>query len=268
VTVNSVTDQGRIWGAVAGSRQSTHASWSSPIYREILARLELPRGARFLDAGCGSGDNTGIAVDLGLKPFGLDPSAPMVEAARARLPGATIEIASMEKTPFADGFFDGVAAVNSLHFTSNPLKALRELHRIMVPGGRLAVNSVGPREEFHLEAVVRRLLELVPRERRHEDIFIDPFRIAAAGIVELLMRECGFEVQSVVYVDCPMRFDTFEQASGGMSNIGLFRAVAECVGAAAAMNAVRPILEANRAADGTVVLGAMARVVVAAKPHS
>jgi SAM-dependent methyltransferase len=65
----------------------------------------------------------------------LDPSAPFVDAARARLPGVDIRLAGAESIPFEDDSFDVALAELVVHFMSDPVAGLREMRRVTKPGG-------------------------------------------------------------------------------------------------------------------------------------
>jgi ubiquinone/menaquinone biosynthesis C-methylase UbiE len=97
-------------------------------------------GMRALDVGCGTGALTAALADrLGVENVsGVDPSAPFVEACRARLPGADIEIAGAEQLPFADGAFDAVLSQLVLNFMSDTKQGVDEMKRVTRPGGTVA----------------------------------------------------------------------------------------------------------------------------------
>jgi SAM-dependent methyltransferase len=97
-------------------------------------------GAHVLDVGCGPGALTSELVRrLGAGAVtAVDPSEPFVEAARARHPGVTVERASAEELPFAEGVFDAALAQLVVHFMSDPVAGLREMARVARRGGVVA----------------------------------------------------------------------------------------------------------------------------------
>jgi ubiquinone/menaquinone biosynthesis C-methylase UbiE len=98
-------------------------------------------GARALDAGCGTGFQSALLGALGWRTHGVDVSAGLLAVARRRLPGAALALASVEALPYPDGRFDAVVCCGStLSFVDDPARALREMGRVLRPGGRLLLD--------------------------------------------------------------------------------------------------------------------------------
>jgi SAM-dependent methyltransferase len=106
-----------------------------PDVHEVVACRFVAEGfARVLDVGCGEGELARHLPD-GVW-VGLDNSRMMLERAP---PGSVLGEASA--LPFADESFDGVAILYVLYHLSDPRRALAEAHRVMRPGGLIAVAS-------------------------------------------------------------------------------------------------------------------------------
>lgn len=119
-----------------------------PVARDILAKAALQPGERVLDVACG----TGIVARLALQKVGdtgtvtgLDINPGMLAVARSIVP-ESIELheAGAEDMPFADESFDVVICQMGLQFMEDRPAALKEMHRVLVPGGRLILNMPGP----------------------------------------------------------------------------------------------------------------------------
>jgi SAM-dependent methyltransferase len=109
------------------------------IVRHEVGRLNLPDGARILDAGCGSGRMLDELSQFG-EVAGVDLSPSAVAAARAR--GHTsVWRARVEELPFADASFDLVTCLDVIEHTPDDVRAMRELFRVTRPGGRLLVTA-------------------------------------------------------------------------------------------------------------------------------
>lgn len=97
-------------------------------------------GQRVIDVGCGPGALMAeLVARLGPDAVaGVDPSAPFVEAARARFPGVDVRLADAENLPFADAAFDAAIAQLVVHFMADPIAGLREMARVTRPDGVVA----------------------------------------------------------------------------------------------------------------------------------
>jgi sterol 24-C-methyltransferase len=133
--------------------------------------LDLPAGAGVLDAGCGRGAVAlHLAAAFGLRVEGVDILAADVRGAArkaARHPGpgrARFHVMDYQRLGFADGRFDGAYTMETLVHAPDPAAVLRELHRVLKPGGRLALfeYSMAPRQE--LTARQRRLFDAITEE--------------------------------------------------------------------------------------------------------
>ena len=123
------------------------AKWSFYVEattRETLARLSLRSTDRLLDVGCGTGallHRLSRSHPAGLLS-GVDPVPEMLAVARRRLP-AEVELREgwAERLPFANERFDVVLSCNMFHYVRQPAAALREMSRVLSPGGRLVITD-------------------------------------------------------------------------------------------------------------------------------
>jgi SAM-dependent methyltransferase len=113
------------------------------LYAVAADELDLQEDDDLLDVGCGSGallqDHAGGVRYVA----GLDASQIQVGLARQRLAGriaegtAEIVLGDAAALPWQDGRFSAVASLNCLKFVSDPDQALREMYRVLRPGGRV-----------------------------------------------------------------------------------------------------------------------------------
>jgi ubiquinone/menaquinone biosynthesis C-methylase UbiE len=114
----------------------------------LLDAAELKRGERVLDVACGTGIVTRLASErVGAKGSvaGLDVNPAMLSVARAVSPGSVEwHESSAESIPCPDGSFDAVLCSLGLQFIPDKPAALREMRRVLVDDGRIAIGTVGP----------------------------------------------------------------------------------------------------------------------------
>lgn len=108
----------------------------------IAARL-LPEST-VLDVGAGTGFLTEGAAKIAGKVIALDFSEPMMSEARAKLSGRNVEfkIGNLEQIPLPNATIDAVIGNMVLHHCPSPELAVREMARVLVPGGRLVLSDL------------------------------------------------------------------------------------------------------------------------------
>lgn len=100
------------------------------------------RAERFLDVGCGMGELAErVQRELGAEVVAVDISPRMVELTRTR--GVDAREADVQALPFEDGSFDCVAANWVLYHVPDVERGVRELARVLAPGGRLVAATLG-----------------------------------------------------------------------------------------------------------------------------
>jgi SAM-dependent methyltransferase len=107
------------------------------VLERVIERLRLPARARILDAGCGSGRNMVELARHGTVT-GVELSDTSVALARARNCGEVVE-GSVLEMPFEAQSFDFAVSLDVIEHLEDDLSALRELRRVVAPGGALLV---------------------------------------------------------------------------------------------------------------------------------
>ncbi|AEH11438.1 MULTISPECIES: class I SAM-dependent methyltransferase [Protofrankia] len=111
--------------------------------RRVASELapHLPAGA-LLEIGVGTGLIASVFAEHGWSVAGIDLSERMLAHARRRIPGRVAR-ADATAIPLTDGSVDACVAVHVLHLVGNIPAVLREVARVLRPGGRLAVAGAG-----------------------------------------------------------------------------------------------------------------------------
>lgn len=179
-------------------------------WRRLVARTLRPwlvEGARVLDVACGTGD---LALALASEGegavVGLDFCRPMLEIARRKAVGESRGLPFVEgdalRLPFADESFDVVTIAFGLRNLAGVEEGLRELLRVLRPGGRAAVlefsSPVVPGFSalfrFYFARVLPRVGGLVSGSRGAYEYLPDSVsRFPDQKRLAELMREAGFE---------------------------------------------------------------------------
>jgi trans-aconitate methyltransferase len=107
----------------------------------VVEWLNPQRGERILDLGCGDGQLTQRLMATGAEVTGVDASAEMAAAARAR--GINAIQSSAEAMPFADASFDAVFSNAVLHWVRDHDAMLAAVHRVLRPGGQFVAEFGG-----------------------------------------------------------------------------------------------------------------------------
>jgi ubiquinone/menaquinone biosynthesis C-methylase UbiE len=94
------------------------------------------------DLGCGSGPISEALAPCVAQVIAVDESGPMLAAARERLKGQSnvdLRDGTIEALPIDDGTLDAAVLFLVAHFITDPMKAMREVRRVLKPGGRVVI---------------------------------------------------------------------------------------------------------------------------------
>lgn len=173
----------------------------------VLGALGNPDGKRILDLGCASGDLSFALAALGATVSGADLTKMMVHRSEARRRSApdhlkpaagraSFLVADAEKIPFQSGSLDALTCIGVLEYVPDDLLALKEMWRVLKPGGRLVIsaphrNSPAIWSELALFTVAGLF------KKREAQAF---HRNYTAGRMKALLTQAGFAVDSCRFV--------------------------------------------------------------------
>ena len=193
------------WNSFA--RRNASIRWRKPsailgsnMTKAIVAAANVAPHLRVLDVACGTGE-PGISIAAAMNGTGMvtatdisaEPLAIGQERARERgLKNIRFQLADIHELPFPDHSFERVTSRLGVMFFADLPKALREIHRVLTPGGRVALLAWGPMDQPYFDSMagtVRRLLpELELPPAAHSTFqFGKPNKLANA------LRDAGFE---------------------------------------------------------------------------
>ncbi|OLD55632.1 hypothetical protein AUI46_04020 [archaeon 13_1_40CM_2_52_13] len=130
---------------VSGSWDALRKSFYGDEVRDaVLAAAKVLPSDTVLDVGAGTGFLTEGAAKIARRVIALDFSETMTGESRMKLGGRNVEfkIGNVEQIPLRDASVDAVIGNMILHHCLNPDIAVRDMARVLVPGGRLALSDL------------------------------------------------------------------------------------------------------------------------------
>jgi SAM-dependent methyltransferase len=259
--MGSAKIQGELWGAKAADWAEVQEPGWHQVYAHVFGQLGVGVGTRVLDVGCGAGGALQLARSLGAEVSGIDAAASLVAIARARLPGARIEIGDMENLPFAADCFDVVTGFNSFQFAGDIVQALREARRVCRQAGSVAMLFWGRKEECDLiVGLMPAVLSLLPAGPAPATPARPP--LSDRGVAEGLMRDAGFSTTAVGDVDCPLLYPDAVIAMRALASAAPFVRAERHAGRDVLEATVTAVLPRFTGADGSVRLSNRMRYVI------
>ncbi len=194
-------------------------SWLGPATERMLEFAQVRPGCRVLDVAAGAGDQTlqtAARVGPGGSVLATDISPAILafaaaEAQRAGHTNVTTRVMDGEHLDLSDASFDAVISRVGLIYFPDQQQALREMHRVLVPGGRVAaiVYAAADKNGFFSVpvSIVRRAAKLgtpLPGQP-------GPFSLGAEGAIEAAFARAGFREVRAERVAAPLRMQSAEE---------------------------------------------------------
>ena len=165
--------------------------WRDPVQKASLAALDLTGGDLLLDVGCGTGAASRAASAVAVLVVGVDLAPEMIRRATELATGVQdvrFVIADSEQLPFDDGAFTAVLCSNSFHHYPDPLRAVREMGRVLASGGRLVIgDACADLRSARIADVVLRRIE-PGHDRLYGSSELGSF-LQRAGISRVMLRK-------------------------------------------------------------------------------
>jgi len=114
-----------------------------------MVEARVPPGSKILDVGCGTGHLAAELVRRGYDVWGVDMSEAMVRYAREHYDPDRFQVGDIERVPFPDNTFDGVMCLGVMEYLNSDEPALREIWRVLKPGGQAVITTPSSICPFH-----------------------------------------------------------------------------------------------------------------------
>lgn len=188
---------GRAQASQKWRRQS--AAMGSDMTRAIIEAARVTPGMHVLDIACGTGEpaislasllaGSGEVVGVDLSPAPL-----MIAQQRATqrgLANTRFQQADVHDLPFPDNSFDCITSRLGVMFFSDLPRALKEMHRVLKPGGRATLLVWGPMEQPYFDTTIGTVLRMLPGAVVPES-GRKMFALGRHGLLAQALRESGF----------------------------------------------------------------------------
>jgi ubiquinone/menaquinone biosynthesis C-methylase UbiE len=178
----------------------------------VAAAADVQKGDRVLDVACGTGAATLAAAEIAGPSgsvVGLDANPDMLAVARRKPANIEWLEGRAEALPLPDGSFDAVVSQFGFMFFDDKPAALREMMRVLRPGGRLAVAVCDAVETSPGYGAFAKLLDRL-FGRQVGDAFRAPFALGDADKLAGFCRAAGIADAEVTQHNRPVRFASIE----------------------------------------------------------
>ena len=205
------------WDKAAQVYEAYWAHALAPAQRRVMELAALQAGERVLDVASGTGIiafRAAERVGANGSVFATDLSDEMVKVLRETalergLAQVRAERMDAQQLALPDGTYDAAICALGLMYVPDPLEALREMHRVLKPGGRAAIAVWGRRDHCGWA-------EIFPIVERRVASEVCPmfFQLGNAGALALTMELAGFARIQDERIDAPISYPDGEEACG------------------------------------------------------
>jgi SAM-dependent methyltransferase len=207
--MNTKEVQGKLWSISPQNWSKHFEPYLLPMYKKVLEQVNLSEDDLVLDAGCGSGLFSSMAIETGAQVIGIDAAPGLLEVARQRNPQNYFMEEDLEAMPFANNSFNVVTGFNSFQYAGNFENALLEAKRVLKPGGRLVIAIWDKPEASDATNVLKAIGSLLPPPPPGTP---GPFALSEDGKIETICNGIGMRMLYKTRVACPFLYSNIGNA--------------------------------------------------------
>lgn len=224
--INKWTESAPYWE----KHRETIRHMFSPISEALSAEAAIVPGDSVLDVACGQGEPAlSLSSKVGASGMvrGVDPIPGMVEAAqreaeRQGLHNIAFDVAFADNLPYPDATFDAVVSRFGVMFFASPAAGIREMLRVLKPGGKLAVAVWCSVDENPFHSVLAKVMKKYVDSPVLPPDAPDAFRFAEQGKLRDVFLEAGAVNPTEQLLRCtieaPMSAESFLEVRKDMSD--------------------------------------------------
>jgi SAM-dependent methyltransferase len=209
--------QGKLWSIAPQHWSNNFEPYFSPMYKKVLGQLNLTSNTLLLDAGCGSGLFSSMAIKAGARVTGMDAAPGLLEVARIRNPKNNFIEADLEAMPVGNDSFDVVTGFNSFQYAGNFESALLEAKRVLKKGGRLVIGIWDKPEMSEATNILKAIGSLLPPPPPGTP---GPFALSEDGKIEGICKNIGLKMVYSTAVPCPFLYSSLNDAVNSFMSVG------------------------------------------------
>jgi ubiquinone/menaquinone biosynthesis C-methylase UbiE len=221
--------------------------WLLPMYKKALEILKLTDQHLLLDAGCGSGLFSYLAIKTGAQVIGVDASPGLLKLARQRNPLNNFLEENLESLPFADRSFHVVTGFNAIQYAGSFERALAEAGRVLKPGGRLVLGIWDKPEKNDATQVLTEIGKLLPPLPPGTP---GPLTLSEDGKIEEIFESKGLKLIYKSVVRCPFLYASLQDGIKSFMGTGHAAAAIENNSRAKVKKTIAEALTPHRLPNG------------------
>jgi len=190
--IDSSIFQGRYVNFTQGKYTDEFIYGRYQMFEEIDTILsKLPKGAKVLDLGCGTGHFSSYIKTLGYDVTGLDPSTKMLDYSRQNFPDITFVEGYSNTLPFEANTFDLIISIEVLRYLDTKIvkESYEDIYRTLKPGGKIFITHVNTlaTEGYFLFYHLKKVLHALKGTEYHNAYF------TSANKEERILKQIGFK---------------------------------------------------------------------------